>query len=119
MNNGSREYNISNEELIEGILEVTEIIKENLEIFKKAYREPKDPLDKIEIEAYAKTYVELVILFKNYTNRIERNIELQPIIVFQDNKALFGYREKKDLEFSKKWFERIVFKNNKEHTEFI
>lgn len=121
MENGtySREYNITHEEFVEAMIEVIAITKDRLEIFKKAYRVTKDPLCKKEIDSYAKTYVELILLFKNYTLRVENGIELQPIVVFTDSKALFGYREIKDLEFSKKWYEKIVMKNNGQLTEVV
>lgn len=116
MENGvySREYSVTHEEFIEAMTEVIAIVKDRLEIFKKAYRLTKDPFCKSEIETYAGVYVELIELFKKYTLRVENGIEVQPIVVFDGCKAMFGYREKKDLEFSKKWYERIVFKGNGE-----
>ena len=121
MENGvcSREYPVTHEDFIEAMTEVIAIVKDRLEIFKKAYKKTKDPYCKKEIEAYAEVYVELIELFKKYTLRIENGIEVQPIVVFSGYKAMFGYREKKDLEFSKKWYEKIVFKNNGQLTEVV
>ncbi len=106
------EYNITHEQFTEGVTEATEMTKEALSIFKKSYKKTKDPFCRIEIESYAESLTDLVRLLKAYMLRVENGVELQPIVVFTDGKALFGYRGKKDIEFTKKWFKIIVEENN-------
>lgn len=112
-----KEYQISHEQFIKGITEIIEMTRKTLETFRDSYRKTKDPLCKAEIEDYAGMLAELIKLLKKYTLRINNGIEVQPIVVFTDNKALFGYREKGDIEFSKRWYETIVRKDN--HREMV
>ena len=114
-----QEYNVSHEQFLDGITETIKITTDTLDILKKAYIKTQDPFIKIEMEHYAEGLADLIRLLKIYMIRIENGIEVQPIILFTDKKALFGYRGKKDIEFAKKWYEIIVSKNDKEHTEFI
>lgn len=104
------EYQITNEQFIEGVVEIIGLTKNDLELLKKSYEKTKDPLCKVEIEKYTETLVELVEMMKTFVLKIESGIELQAIIVFSEDKALFGYRGKKDVDFSKKWFNIIVRK---------
>lgn len=106
------EYNVTDEQFVEGITETIKITTDTLGILKKAYTKTGDPFCKIEMEHYTEGLADLIKLLKTYMLRVENGIEVQPIVVFTDSKALFGYRGKKDIEFTKKWFKIIAEGNN-------
>jgi len=109
-----QEYNVTHEQFIEGITETIKITTDTLDILKKAYTKTGDPFCKVEMQNYAEGLAELIKLLKSYTIKVENGIEVQPIILFTDKKALFGYRGKKDIEFAEKWYKIIVDgRNNK------
>ena len=107
-----QEFSISHEQFSQGMLEMIGMTKTILETFKKAYGKNKDPFYKVEVEKYTESLVGLVQLFKSYTVRVECGIGVNPIILFSDGKALFGYRMKDEVDFSKRWYDTIAKKIN-------
>ena len=111
-----QDFPVTHEQFIEGITDIIKITTETLEIFKGVYKNTQNPFAKIEMERYSESLVGLVRVLKSYTIRVENGIELNPIVVFSDNRVMFGYREKKSVEFTKRWYNIIRKQSNGEMT---
>ena len=107
-----QEFSVTHEQFLDGITETIKITTDTLGILKKAYIKTQDPFIKIEMEHYAEGLADLIKLLKIYMIRVNNGIEVQPIVLFTDKKALFGYRGKKDIKFAEKWYKIIVEKTN-------
>ena len=114
-NKPEREFSISHEQFLEGMTGIMKITTKTLEIFKGVYGKTQDPSAKIEMEKYAEVLVNLVRVLKSYTIRVDNGIGVSPIVVFSDiGRVMFGYREKKSVEFTKKWYNIIRKQSNGE-----
>lgn len=107
-----QEFSVSHEQFIDGITEMIEMTKTLLETFKEAFIKTGDPFYKIEMEKYTDVLVGLVRLLKSYMIRVENGIGVNPIILFNDGRAQFGYRMKDEVNFSNKWFKVVAKKFN-------
>ena len=103
-----QEYSVSHEQFLEGMTEMIKMTTEILETFKKAYIKTGDPFCKIAMQGYAEVLANSVKLLKSYTIRIENGIGVNPIILFSDGIATFGYRITEEVNFSKRWFKKIT-----------
>ena len=106
------EFQITHEQFLQGMTEMIKITTDVLDIFKRAYIKNKDPFIKLEMEQYTESLVNSVRLLKSYTIRVENNIGVLPIAVFNDGVAIFGYRMKDKIDFSKRWYDKITKKEN-------
>ena len=106
------EFQITHEQFLQGMKEMIKITTDVLDIFKRAYIKNQDPFVKLEMEKYTEALINSVRLLKSYTIRVENNIGVLPIAVFNDGVAIFGYRMKDKIDFSKRWFDKITKKEN-------
>ena len=106
------EFQITHEQFLQGMKEMIKITTDVLDIFKRAYIKNQDPFIKLEMEQYTESLVNSVRLLKSYTIRVENNIGVLPIAVFNDGAVIFGYRMKDKDDFSKRWYDEITKKEN-------
>lgn len=107
-----QEYNVTDKQFKEGTAEMIKMTTDTLKIFKRVYRETKDLFVQAEIEKYTSLVVDLMRLLKSYKLRADNGIGVQPIVVFGDGTAIFGYKGKREMEFSEKWYKIITKKRN-------
>jgi len=113
------EFSITHEQFLQGMKEMIKITTDVLDIFKRAYIKNQDPFVKLEIEKYTESLVNSVRLLKSYTIRVENNIIVLPIIVFNDGVAIFGYRMKDKIDFSKDGLIKLLKRKRKKDGELI
>ena len=107
-----QEFSISHEQFVDGTNETIKIITGYLENLKKTYIKTQNPICKIEITQDLERLANIKKLYFIYLILVESGIELQPIVLFADKKAMFGFRRKKETEFAEKWYKIIAKKEN-------